>query len=143
MKTKFSQILKLKKRRVEEIENALTEVRAQKRRALREIEDILQEIASLKTPTSGSFGEMNVAFMSLSQLSNQKKSKEFEVTQIEQRIRDIQELYKEANIEFEKIQYLEDEEHKKVLEALKVQENKDMDEIANLLYSRFKNEVEA
>jgi flagellar biosynthesis chaperone FliJ len=143
MKTKFSQILKLKKRRVEEIENALTEVRAKKRRTLLEIKNIVDEISRLKTPTSGSFAQVSIAFLSLSKLSNQKKSKELELEQIDLQIQEIQELYKEANIEFEKIKYLEDEEIKKALEALKVQEAKDMDEIANLLHTRFKKEVEA
>ena len=43
MKTKFSQLVKLKKRKVDEIENELLDVQNQKRRVLVQIEDILKE----------------------------------------------------------------------------------------------------
>jgi len=62
---------------------------------------------------------------------------------LNQQIEGIKELYKEANIDFEKINYLEDLEIKKQLEELKVQENKDMDEIANLLFTKHKREIKA
>ncbi len=143
MRTKFSQIVKVKKRRVDEIENELLDTQNQKRRVLVWIENILKEISELKTPKSGSFSQINIAHMHLKNLSNQKSSYEEEVVRLNQQIEGIKELYKEANIDFEKIKYLEDLEIKRQLQALKVQENKDMDEIANLLFTKHKREVEA
>ena len=141
MKTKFSQILKVKQRRVDEIENELMDVRFQKRKTLTKIEEIVKEIAGLKTPQSGSFAEINISHTYLKSLSNQKKSKEEEIIQLDQQIEGIKELYKEANIEFEKVKYLEDLEIEKKLQEIKVQEAKDMDEIANLLHAQKKNKV--
>lgn len=141
MKTKFSQILKVKQRRVDEIENELMDVRFQKRKTLTKIEEIVEEIMGLKTPQSGSFAEINLSHTYLKNLSNQKQSKEQEIIQLDQQIEGIKELYKEANIEFEKVKYLEDLEIEKKLQELKVQEAKDMDEIANLLHAQKKNKV--
>ena len=141
MKTKFSQILKVKQRKVDEIENELMDVRFQKRKTLTRIEEIVKEIEGLKTPQSGSFAEINISHTYLKNLSNQKQSKEQEIIQLDQQIEGIKELYKEANIEFEKIKYLEDLEIAKKLQEIKVQEAKDMDEIANLLHAQKKNKV--
>jgi len=141
MKTKFSQIVKVKQRKVDEIENELMDVRFQKRKTLSMIEDILKEIEGLKTPQSGSFAEINLSHSYLKNLSNQKKEKEKEILQLDKQIEGIKELYKEANIEFEKIKYLEDLEIEKKLHELKVQEAKDMDEIANLLHAKKKSKV--
>ncbi len=143
MKTKFSQIVKVKKRRVDEIENELLDIQNQKRRVIRSIEEILKEISEIKTPKSGSFSQINIAHMHLTNFSNQKNGYEEDILKLDQQILGIKELYKEANIEFEKIKYLEDLEIKKQLHELKIQENKDMDEIANLLFSKNKRVVEA
>jgi len=142
MKTKFSQLVKVKKRKVDEIESELLDTQNQKRRVESEIENILQEISELKTPQSGDFAQLNLSYSYLSNLSNQKKFKEEQLHSIIQQIEVIKELYKEANIEYEKIKYLDEQEIKKQLEELKIKENKDMDEIANLLHSRKKIEVE-
>jgi len=142
MKTKFSQLVKVKKRKVDEIESELLDTQNQKRRVEIEIKNILQEIRELKAPQSGNFAELNLSYSYLSNLSNQKKFKEEQLHSIIQQIEVIKELYKEANIEYEKIKYLDEQEIKRQLEELKIKENKDMDEIANLLHSRKKIEVE-
>jgi flagellar export protein FliJ len=142
MKTKFSQLVKVKKRELDEIESKLLEIQNHKRRVESQIENILQEIKELKTPQSGNFAKLNLSYSHLSHLSNQKKSKEEELIKIANKIEAIKELYKKANIEYEKIKYLDEQEIKKQLEEIKIKENKDMDEIANLLHSRKKIEVE-
>jgi flagellar export protein FliJ len=136
MKTKFSQLVKVKKRKVDEIESELLDIQNQKRRVESEIESILQEIRELKTPQNGDFAKLNLSYSYLSNFSNQKKSKEEELIKIDNQIEVIKELYKEANIEYEKIKYLDEQEIKKQLEELKIKENKDMDEIANLLHAK-------
>lgn len=143
MKTKFSQLVKVKKRRVDEIENELLDIQNQKRSVLIQIEDILKEISSIETPKSGSFSQINIAHMHLKNFSNQKNRYEEEIVKLDQQILGIKELYKEANIEFEKVKYLEDLEIQKQLNALKIKENKDMDEIANLLFTKHKRAVKA
>ena len=143
MKTKFSQIVKVKQRRVDEIENELLDVQNQKRRVFGSIEEVLEEISKIKTPKSGLFSQINISHMHLKNFSNQKERYEEEIVNLEQQIDGLKELYKEANIEFEKIKYLDDLEIKKQLEELKVQESKDMDEIGNLLFTKNKMKVKA
>jgi len=142
MKTKFSQLVKVKKRKVDEIESELLDIQNQKRRVESEIKNILQDIVELKAPQSGNFAELNLSYSYLSNLSNQKKVREKQLLSIMQQIEIVKDLYKEANIDYEKIKYLDEQEIKKQLEELKIKENKDMDEIANLLHSRKKIEVE-
>jgi flagellar export protein FliJ len=141
MKTKFSQLVQVKKRRVDEIENELLDIQNQKRRVLIQIEDLLKEIFKIKTPKNGSFSQINIAHMYLKNFSNQKSRYEEEIVKLNQQILGIKELYKEANIEFEKVKYLENLEIQKQLHALKIQENKDMDEIANMLFAKKSRDV--
>ena len=136
MKTKFSQLVKVKKRRVDEIENELLDIQNQRRSILIKIEDILKEISLIKTPKSGSFSQINISHMHLKNFSTQKRTYEEEIIRVDRQIIGLKELYKEANIEFEKVKYLEDLEIKKQLQLLKIKENKDMDEIANLLFTK-------
>jgi len=141
MKTKFSQLVKVKKRRIDEIENELLDTQNQKRRVLIQIEDLLKEISKIKTPKSGSFSQINIAHFHLKNFSNQKNRYEEEIVKLDQQILGIKELYKEANIEFEKVKYLEDLEIQKQLHELKIKENKDMDEIANMLFAKQSRDV--
>lgn len=141
MKTKFSQLVKVKKRKVDDIENELLDIQNQKRRVIFLIEGISKEISEIIIPKSGSFSKMNIVHMHLKNFSNQKSSYEEKIIRLNQQIEGIKELYKEANIEFEKVKYLEDLEIKKQLHELKIKENKDMDEIANLLFTKQKMEA--
>jgi len=142
MKTKFSQIVKLKQRKVDEIENEMLDVRNKKKDIIVNIEDLMKELKEINTPNSGAFSEINIANMHLKNLSNQKKSFEEEIVLLNRQIEGLKELHKEANIDFEKIKYLDNEEIKKILQEKKVEENKNMDEIANLLFSRKQRDAE-
>lgn len=139
MKTKFSELLKVKKRKVDEVENRLLDFRNQKNRVYLQIEEIDRDISSLKIPKSGDFTKITLSYAHLSNLSNQKKLKIEETLSLEAQIEVEKELYKKANIDFEKIKYLDNLEIKKVLLQMKIQESKDMDEIANILFSNKKN----
>lgn len=138
MKTKFSQLLKVKKRKVQTIENEILDTQNQKRKTFLQIEKVLHEISGFKAPKSGEFSQISLSFSCLANLSNQKAFLDEEMVKINKQIEGLKELYKEANIECEKVKYLEDLEIEKRLYELKVQENKDMDEIANLLFAKRK-----
>ncbi len=141
MKTKFSELVKVKKRKVAEIENKLLELQNQKNRSLLQIEEIDDDISSHKSPKVGDFSEITLSYAKLSILSNQKKSKKEDLLNLQEQIIEQKKLYKEANIDFEKIKYLDDLEVEKVLHQMKIQESKDMDEIANILFSNKKKMV--
>ncbi len=143
MKTKFSKLVKVKKQKINEIESELLDVTNQKQKMYIHIQETRKEIAEFKKPSSGNFSELNLSYSNLANLSNQKKSYEDKILMFEKQLDGLKELYKEANIEYEKIKHLEDLEIKKQLFELKRKESKDMDEIANLLFAKKNMEFSA
>jgi chromosome segregation ATPase len=136
MKTKYTQIVKLKKRALDEIERELIDVRGRKREIERKIEDIDKKISNLEIPKSGKFAQVklkNELFQNLMREKEALKEKlEIRLKQIE----GLKELYKEANVEYEKILHLDKTEVEKELKKLRYNERKELDEIANILHNR-------
>jgi flagellar export protein FliJ len=138
MQTKFSQILKVKKQKVDECERELLDIQNVRKKILGKIEDLKTQIIKTQKPTSGTITQLNLVFSIISSLTNQVKELENDIISINRQIEGLKELYKEANIEFEKIKYLNSEEIKGVIKLQDLQEKKDMDEISNILFSRKK-----
>ncbi len=134
MKTKFLQLLKVKEQKLKDIELELYHVQNKKSQVLQELDNIVHDISNLTIPKSGSFAKINILYENKKALLKQKESKKQMVKLLEEKIKQTQTMYKRANIEFEKIKYLHDLEIKKILQNIKEQEQKDMDEIANLLF---------
>ncbi len=136
MQTKFSQILKVKKQIVDECERELLDIRNVKKNKLLQIQDLKLQIKNTQKPKNGSFLQLNMVYLNLRILSNQKKEFENDIISLDNQIEGLKELYKVANIEFEKIKYLDSQEIKKIIKLQNMQEKKDMDEISNILFSR-------
>lgn len=136
MKTKFSELVKVKKQKVQEIENSLRDARARKQNLQLEITDIISQMHTLPKPPHGEFSTLQLSYTYLEQLKLQKEQYEIMLKQTDVEIQGLQELYKEANIGYEKVLYLHDSEVQKELIVLKQQENREMDEIANQLFMR-------
>ncbi len=136
MRTKFSQLLKVKMRRVDEIEGEILDAQNKKRKTELKIKEIEDETRELKVPKSGKFSQISISSFFLTNLSNQKSFFKQELSSIQLQIEGLNELYKEANIEYEKVKYLDDLEIKKHLKEMRIKENKDMDEVGNLLFAK-------
>lgn len=134
MKTRFSDLLKVKKQKLSEVERELQDVRERKKRLEGKIEAINFEIASLKQPKSGDFTLMQIARETFLSLMNQKEILNQKLTLRTEQIEGLQALYKEANIEYEKVAYLDSEEVQKEMKRIKEEESKALDEIANILF---------
>ncbi len=143
MQTKFSQLLKVKMRRVDEIEGEILDAQNKKRKTELKIKQIEGEILGLKTPTRGEFSKISISHFFLTNLSNQKTFFNLELSSIKLQIEGLNVLHKEANIEYEKVKYLDDLEIKKYLKELKIKENKDMDEVGNILFAKKNLKVDA
>ncbi len=139
MQTKFFQILKVKMRRVDEIEGEILDAQNKKRKIELNLKEIEGEILELKTPSSGKFSQISISAFFLTNLSNQKSFFKQELSSLQMQIEGLNDLHKEANIEYEKVKYLDDVEMQKQLKALKIQENKNMDEVGNLLFAKKKS----
>ena len=68
-------------------------------------------------------------------LRRDKKSVEEQLLLKENEVRELQNKYKIANMEFEKIKYLEEQDFIVWLDKIKKQELLDMDEISNMLFN--------
>jgi len=133
-KTKFDSLVQLKQLKIDEIQNNLSKLN----KALQEEENILNilenEFSSLTLPKEGNFALIN-QFKIIQQAKireiNQKKS---QINFIKSQIENTNNQLKEANLEYEKMKYLQSEEIKKYLKKIKENEAKNMDEIALMLF---------
>ncbi len=137
MKTKFSELLKVKKQKVSEIEQQLASVRQKKLLILNEIDKINQDIKSFNYPSEGDYSQLNIALAQKNSLFHEKENKENLLKYCDQEIEKFNIQYKEANIEYEKINHLDNIEIEKKLDEIKLQEAKNLDEIGTQLFVRF------
>ncbi len=141
MKTRFTDILKVKKQKLSEVERELLDVRNRKKKLELKIEQLDAEVASLKTPRSGDFGSLQMSRQSFLYLIQQKETLIDKLAVRIKQIEGLQELYKEANIDYEKIAYLDAEDIKKEMKRIADEESKELDEIANILFVNKREKV--
>ncbi len=135
MKTKFLQLLKIKEQKLKNIELRLYHVQNLKFNILKEIEDIVHDIKKLELPKNGNFAKIGIVYSNKKYLMQQKEIKKQELIVLENKIVQIKDQYKKASIDYERIKYLHNMEIKKIIHKIKEQEQKEMDEIANLLFT--------
>lgn len=136
MKTKYSQLLKVKKQRVDTIENEIAFLNSKKRSVEIEIEKLLNEIDSIDKPKEGKFGLFLSASYSFDTLFSLKKEKELFLQDMENELAQKRDEYKIALMEYEKIKYLEDLEIEQKLDKIKKDEQKLLDELSVVTYKR-------
>jgi hypothetical protein len=136
MKTKYSQLLKLRKQQVDSIENKIAILNKYKEMLNDEIMDISKDADSLQMPKKGKFKKLLAQNHSFEILMNLKREKEFLLLEKSKEIQNAQSEYKIALMEFEKIKYLEDLQVQKKLEKLKKDEQKMLDEVSTMNYKR-------
>ena len=139
--TRFTDILKVKKQKLSEVERELLDVQNRKKRIELKVEQVDEEVASLETPKSGDFGTLQMSRQSFLYLIQQKEVLIEKLALRIQQIEGLKELYKEANIEYEKIAYLDADEIKKEMKRIADEESKELDEIANILFVNKREKV--
>lgn len=135
MKTKFTQLVLLRKRKADEAELMLQKNAQQILAKQGEIDALVAEFATLKEPQSGVYQ----AFLTFSHHKEEYRSsidfKMQELAILRQQKRELQEHFKLQNIEYEKAKYLDGLEVKKLLEKARIKESKDLDEISVMLHT--------
>ena len=136
MKTKFTPLVKLNKQQADEVEQALQKNAQEIVLKQEEIDALVREFATLQEPKSGIYQ----AFLTFAEHKRYYRTsideKAYELALLKQKRGELQELFRQKNIEYEKAKYLENLEIKKVLEKIKKQEAKDLDEISVMLYNQ-------
>ncbi len=136
MKTKYSQLLKIKKQKIETIENAITSLNLEIKKNEFEIEKTINDINSLKSPVSGKFSIIMAYNYSFDALVRSKKEKQLLLIQKKEKLLKLQKEYKMALIEFEKVKYLEDLIIKEQMEKDRKKEQQIIDEISVMNFKR-------
>lgn len=135
MKTKFNDIVKIRKRKVDELQDYLARVEFNIQAATMEIDRLVARLYAEHIPSEGSISE-------LLQLQEIKKAYKVEIenqkanlSNLLQTKQTVVEMLKEANIEYEKMKHLHELELKKFADVLRQKEAKNLDEIAVMLFN--------
>ncbi len=142
MKTKYSTVLKVKKQALNKAESNLNAARnrqAQNEEALKEANRVCE---SLNLPQKGGVDELRQS-MKMRQIAREARERAAEKVLLSKKeVAHFEHLYKRANLDYEKIKYLESEELKKLKKELEKIEAKNLDEIAISRFFRRENESE-
>ena len=130
----FGKIAKVNKQKVQKVENELFVLKSNIRAIEKKIKDIYTDIDQLNIPANGEARVLMLFQEQRKLLNNQKSRDQRELNVKNLELANKYQEYKKAKMEFEKIKYLEEQEIIKKIEKLKKQEQKDLDEISNMLY---------
>ena len=136
MKTRYTSLVSVKKNIMQKSEQVLQSANANLNSALMALEMSLDELAELHTPQSGQISD----FLSHRSLLDSQRvviqhNQEW-IAFARNEIAQAKEQLKLDTIEFEKFNHLELQEIKEILQKRKIQEAKDLDEIALMTYDK-------
>ena len=141
MQTRYTPLVKLKKSTMDKSENAVCKANADLNSASMALETSYNSLDSIELPSTGTMAELSASRTLLDSqrgiIQHNKEWLEFAKKQVES----AKEQLKLDMIEFEKFKYLESQEIKKVLKEKKIQESKDLDEIALMTFSNNQRKV--
>ncbi|WP_229860088.1 flagellar export protein FliJ [Candidatus Sulfurimonas baltica] len=138
MKTRFSSLVKLKKNNMQKSEQVVQKANADLNSAVMALEISYSSLEGLESPKSGRMCDMLAARTLLdSQRVIIQHSSEW-VGFAKSQVSQAKEQLKLDTIEYEKFNYLEIQEIKKEIKKIKIQEAKDLDEIALMTHGQNK-----
>jgi flagellar export protein FliJ len=139
LKTRFSSLVKIKKNKMQESETSLSKANSLLSQAQKALEDSYHFLGDIEAPHSGKMSQF-LASRSLvaSQRDLIQKNKEW-VSYAQNQVQATKEQLKKDMIDYEKFNYLEVEEVKKIIKKQKEKESKDLDEIALITFGRKDN----
>lgn len=143
MKTRFSSLVTLKKNTMQKSERVLQQANGNLQNAHNALQDSLEALSEIQAPQEGSMAQF-LANRSL--LDSQRlliAQNEAWIVYAQKEVDDAKEQLKRDMIEYEKFKYLELQEIEKVLKAQKIQEAKDLDEVALMTHGKKKKMREA
>lgn len=135
MKSQFSKIAKIRKQKRDAIERELMKSQNRERLLQHKITTIYHDIASITLPKEGIISLLTMIGEQKMVMNREKKQCEQELYATQRQTRQLQSEYQKAHIEYEKIKYLEEEELKAKLEAVKRQEQLYLDEVSTMLFA--------
>ncbi len=135
-KTQFTDILKIKKNKIKEIEQKIQKVRFGIAKNKERIQEIEEDILNIEYPISGYFSVLQQYNLAMNNMKSDIYNLENQIEQANNIIAQLQEELKLANLEFEKFKFLNDEVLEKEAKRLKKLEENRLDEIATILFNQ-------
>ncbi|WP_458700168.1 flagellar export protein FliJ [Sulfurospirillum sp. 1307] len=134
MKSKFTPIVKVKKQMMDRVETLLAKARYKEQNISKKLSFTCKQIEETKVPKEGSISLMLQFRENLKILRDEKSnlSRELEISQNE--IKQLQDKYKRARMEYEKMKYLEKRDFEEWMKKIKKQEQLDLDEVSTMLF---------
>ncbi len=136
MNTRFSSLVTVKKNEVDKSERAVQNANKDFQNATQSLELSYSSLGAMELPKSGTIAQMLASRTLINsqrtQISQHKEWLEFASSQL----KSAQKKLKLDMIEFEKFKYLELEEMKQMIKQKKIEEAKELDEIALMTYKK-------
>ena len=138
MKTRFSSLVNVKKNAMQKSERAVEEANAALKKARQALEESLLQLQEIQLAQHGQISQFLANRTLVERQRALIRHNEEWVSFANQEIQTAKEQLKLDMIEYEKFNYLELQEIKKVLKLRKIAEAKELDEVALMTYSNNK-----
>ncbi|MDY0116357.1 MAG: flagellar export protein FliJ [Sulfurimonadaceae bacterium] len=136
MKTKYTTLVSLKKNALDKSETKLQRANLDFANASKTLENAYKALDDVGIPESGSIMSLLASRMLLqTQRGVIEHNKEW-VTFTKQQLQVVQKELQKDMVEYEKYKYLENYEIQKIVNELKIEEAKELDEIASITFYR-------
>lgn len=143
MKSKYSQVVKVRKQELDKAETNLLHARQRQMANEEALRAANAELQGIVMPKSGNAALLKQT-LEFKQIAKNMQDAALEKVELSKKeCAHYQNLYKNANLAYEKMKYLETDEIKQKQEALKKAEQKMLDEVAVSKYFREKKQNES
>lgn len=136
MKTRYTSLVSLKKNSMQKSERAVQSANADLNNASIELELSYKTLQELQAPQTGHMSQFLASRTLIASQRTLIQHNQEWVAYAKEQVDVAKEKFKQDMIEHEKFKYLEVEEIKKILKAKKIQEMKDLDEVALMTYKK-------
>lgn len=130
MKSKYSPVLKIKEQKMSDIEIRLFNARSHKSLLEAQLASIKDDLAHEEFPSSGDFGTIQLFSFTHAQRLDESESLKQKIVVTQGKITELENEYKDAYRECEKIKYLHNNEVKNMLKKIEKKAQAELDEIA-------------
>ncbi|PAF42634.1 flagellar export protein FliJ [Helicobacter sp. 11S03491-1] len=141
MNTKFDALLRVKKQDLDKKESDIIKNNIFIASKYHELNETIQDLANINIPQNGDYVKFKRVYEMKKLAMGQIDLIQAEISELKNTGKKLQEFYKIASIEYEKIKYLQENEIKKQLYSLKKIEEKNLDEAGVVLFGFHKENV--
>ena len=139
MKSKFTQIVNIKKRNLDKIELNLARTRNEAAMIEGFIAQATEQISKFEMPSSGSTIDLRGSLELLGAMRREKNLLTERLELMKKNIAHLERQHKAANLEYEKMKYLQTQDFSAQIEKIKKAEAAALDEFATMNFTRQKN----